>query len=241
MPVQIVIGQAAQIAPEQERGLAIRALNRQALSSSAVTLQIVLRDMSRMSPVVAIRSAPERSFIHVNRLPGTATAARQAASRAARSGEILPIRRGLYYRGVKTRYGMTRPRVDEVAWEVLGEIGSGPTGYSAAREWGVTTQIPASFHVATLWPTDPIVGVTQHSRRNRERATLTPKEIALLELLRAPDVYIEAGWGALVERVRDAFDQSKVREGVLRVAVAGERNVATRESFDRLVADLTAK
>ncbi len=105
---------------------------------------------------------------------------------------------------------MTHPRVDEVAWEVLGEIGSGPTGYSAAREWGVTTQIPALFHVATLWPTDPIVGVTQHSRRNRERATLTPKEIALLELLRAPDVCIEAGWGALVERVRDAFDQSKV-------------------------------
>ncbi|KAA9087218.1 hypothetical protein [Microbacterium radiodurans] len=142
---------------------------------------------------------------------------------------------------MKTRYGMTRPRVDDVAWEVLGETGSGPAGYSAAREWGVTTQIPASFHVATLWPTDPIVGLTQHSRRNRERATLTPKEIALLELLRAPDVYIEAGWGALVERVWDALDQSKVREGVLHVAVAGERNVATRESFDRLVADLTAK
>ncbi|MEA5053254.1 MAG: hypothetical protein VB093_07415, partial [Propionicimonas sp.] len=78
---------------------------------------------------------------------------------------------------------MTRPGVDEVAWEVLGETGSGPAGYSAAREWGVTTQVPASFHVATLWLTDPIAGVTQHSRRNKERAMLNPKEIALLELL----------------------------------------------------------
>ena len=191
-----------------------------------------------MSPSVAIRSAPERSFVRVNRLPGTATAARQAASRAARSGEILFIRRGLYYRGVKTRYGMTRPRVDEIAWEVLGETGSGPAGYSAAREWGVTTQIPVSFHVATFWPTDPIAGMAQRSRRNKERATLNPKEIALLELLRASDVYVEAGWGALVERVRDALAQSDVREAALRNAVAGERNVTARESFDNLVIDL---
>lgn len=197
--------------------------------------------MSMSSPAAAIRSAPERSFVHVNRLPGTPAAARQAASRAVRSGEILPVRRGLYYRGAKTRYGMTRPRVDEIAWEVLGETGSGSAGYSAAREWGVTTQIPASFHVATLWPTGPIVGVTQHSRRNTERATLNPKEIALLELLRAPDVYIEPGWGALIERVLEALDQRKVREAVLHVAAAGERNVATRERFDRLVADLVAK
>lgn len=196
--------------------------------------------MSVLSPSAAIRSAPERSFVHVNRLPGTAAAARQAASRAARSGELLPVRRGLYYRGAKTRYGMTRPRVEEVAREVLGEAGSGPAGYSAAREWGVTTQVPSSFHVATLWTTDPIPGVTQHARRNKERAKLNAKEIALLELMRAPDVYIEAGWNALVAGVQDALAKKEVREESLRTAVAGERNTAVRESFDRLVADLAA-
>jgi hypothetical protein len=196
--------------------------------------------MSVLSPSAVIRSAPERSFVHVSRLPGTAAAARQAASRAARSGELLPVRRGLYYRGAKTRYGMTRPRVEEVAREVLGEGGSGPAGYSAAREWGVTTQIPSSFHVATLWATDPIAGVTQHARRNKERAKLNAKEIALLELLRAPDVYIEAGWNALVMRVRGALAKEEVREESLRAAVAGERNTTVRESFDRLVADLAA-
>ncbi|KAF5281057.1 hypothetical protein FQR65_LT14873 [Abscondita terminalis] len=180
--------------------------------------------MSVMSPSAVIRSTPERSFVRVNQLPGTTTAARQAASRAARSGELIPIRRGLYYRGVQTRYGMTRPRVEEIAREVLGEMGSGPAGYSAAREWGVTTQVPASFHVATLWVADPIEGVTQHARRNRERVKLNTKEIALIELLRAPEVYVEAGWDALVQHVRKAFARGDAREDALCAAVAGERN-----------------
>lgn len=194
-----------------------------------------------MSPSAVIRSAPERSFLHVSKLPGTPVAARQAASRAARNGELFPVRRGLYYRGAKTRYGMTRPRVEDVAREVLGEVGTGPAGYSAAREWGVTTQVPSSFHVATLWPTDPIPGVTQHARRNKERAKLNAKEIALLELLRAVDVYVEAGWDTLVERVWRALAKKEVREDTLRAAVAGERNTAVRKSFAALTADLVAR
>lgn len=194
--------------------------------------------MSIISPATAIRSIPTRSFVHVNRLPGTATAARQAASRAARSGELMPVRRGLYYRGTKTRYGMTRPRIEEIVREVLGSAGNGPAGYSAAREWGVTTQVPSSFHVAALWTSDPIEGVTQHARSNRERASLNATEIALLELMRAPEVYIEVGWNTLVSKVRDALADGEVNEGRLRVAVAGERSVSVRENFDRLVSDL---
>ena len=178
--------------------------------------------------------------MHVNRLPGTATAARQAASRAAKIGELVPVRRGLYYRGAKTRYGMTRPRVEEIVREILGEAGNGPAGSSAAREWGVTTQVPPAFHIAALWATVPIEGVTQHARRNRERASLNAKEIALLELMRAPEVYVEAGWTALVRKVHDVLASGEAVEGRLRVAVTGERNVVVRKNFDRLVSDLAA-
>ncbi|HEY5222213.1 MAG TPA: hypothetical protein VIJ18_04060 [Microbacteriaceae bacterium] len=150
----------------------------------------------------------------------------------------MPVRRGLYYRGTKTRYGMTRPRIEEIVREVLGSAGNGPAGYSAAREWGVTTQVPSSFHVAALWTSDPIEGVTQHARSNRERASLNATEIALLELMRAPEVYIEVGWNTLVSKVRDALADGEVNEGRLRVAVAGERSVSVRENFDRLVSDL---
>lgn len=205
-----------------------------------VTFPVNLRDMSVISPATAIRNAPARSFVHVNRLPGTATAARQAASRAARSGELMPVRRGLYYRGAKTRYGMTRPRIEEIVREVLGAAGNGPAGYSAAREWGVTTQVPSSFHVAALWTADPIEGVTQHSRGNRERISLNSKEIALLELLRAPEVYVETGWNTLARKVRDAFAGGEVVADRLRVAVASERNVTVRENFDRLLTDAAA-
>ena len=152
----------------------------------------------------------------------------------------MPVRRGLSYRGAKTRYGMTRPRVEEIVREILGEAGNGPAGSSAAREWGVTTQVPPAFHIAVRWPTAPIEGVTQHARHNRERASLNAKEIALLELMRAPEVYVEAGWSALVRKVRDAFASGGAVEGRLRVAVTGERNVVVRKNFDRLVSDLAA-
>lgn len=74
-----------------------------------------------------------------------------------------------------------------------------------------------------------------------ERAGLNAREIGLLELLRAPDVFVEAGWEVLVRRVHDALAKEDVRVGALRAAVAGERNTAVRENFDRLVADLAAR
>ncbi len=194
-----------------------------------------------MKATDVIRHAPEGTFVHVNRLPGSVEAARQAASRAARKGELLPVRRGVYYRGAKTRYGMAPPQLEEVAKEVLGEMGVGPAGYSAAREWGLTTQMPAAFHVATLWPTDPIDGIVQHSRKNRERALLNAKEIALLELLRAPEVYVEAGWSPLVRKVREALDRGHIREGSLGSAVAAERNRVVRGNYARLISDLGAR
>ena len=190
--------------------------------------------MKTLSPASAIRAMPEKSFVHVDRLPGSAAAARKAASRAAADGELVAIRRGLYYRGKRTRYGMTTPRVEDVARAVLGTRGVGPAGYSAARSWGVTTQIPPVWHVATLRPVEMIEGVKQHARRNLARADLNEKEIALLELLRAPEVYIEAGWADFVTKVREAVRAGKVREGALRRAVTSEHNAAVRTNFERL-------
>lgn len=196
--------------------------------------------MSQLTAASKIRNTPARSFVHASQLPGTPTAARQAASRAARSGDLIQIRRGLYYRGVNTRFGMTKPTVEEIAKEVLGTKGIGPAGYSAAREWGVSTQIPACFQVATLWTADPIAGITQHARRNKERLSLNFKEIALIELMRAPEVFVEAGWGVLVSKVRDSLALGEIVEKRLRVGVAGERGVAVRANFERLLSDLAS-
>jgi hypothetical protein len=192
--------------------------------------------MAMVSPAAAIRESPEKSFVHVDRLPGSPTAARKAASRAVGEGLLLPVRRGLYYRGRRTRYGLTAPRADQVARAVLGTRGIGPAGYSAARAWGVTTQVPPVWHVATLRTVDPIDGVKQHERKNLARMDLNEAEIALLELLRAPEIYVEAGWDTLVRKVRVATRAGEIRGDLLRAAVPGEHNRAVRENFARLEA-----
>jgi hypothetical protein len=189
-----------------------------------------------LSPAAAIRATPEKSFVRVDRLPGSSTAARKAASRAVKDGLLVPVRRGLYYRGRRTRYGVATPRADEIARAVLGVRGIGPAGYSAARAWGVTTQVPPVWHVATLRTVDPIDGVAQHERKNLARADLNEKEIALLELLRSPEVYVEAGWGALTAKVRAAVRAGEIRTDRLREAVPGEYNRAVRDNFARLEA-----
>jgi hypothetical protein len=193
-----------------------------------------------LSPAAVIRETPEKSFVHVDRLPGSSTAARKAASRAVKDGLLLPVRRGLYYRGRRTRYGVTAPRADEIARAVLGKRGIGPAGYSAARAWGVTTQIPPVWHVAALRTVDPIDGVAQHDRKNLARVDLNEKEIALLELLRSPEIYVEAGWGALVEKVRAALRAGEVSAERLREAVPGEHNRAVRDNFARLESSVLA-
>jgi hypothetical protein len=93
------------------------------------------------------------------------------------------------------------------------------------------------WHVATLRTVDPIDGVKQHDRRNLARMDLNEKEIALLELLRAPEVYVEAGWDELVREVRDAVEGREVRVEVMRAVVPGEYNRAVRDNFVRLESD----
>lgn len=194
--------------------------------------------MTTLTPAAAIRNAPERSFVRVTDLPGTATAKRQALSRAARDGELVAVRRGLYYRGVRTAYGMTTPSTAEIVREVLGSVGVGPAGYSAAREWGVTTQVPPFVHVATLRKVDAIGGVKQTLRRNVARAELNAKEIALLELLRAPEVYVEAGWSVLAANVQRAAAAGEIRVGRVREVARSEFDVAVRENVARLMGDV---
>ena len=178
--------------------------------------------------VKMLSGVPEGSFVRSSFLPGSPAAARKALSRAAGEGTLLFIRPGLYYRGAMTRYGMATPSIQEVVTAVFGREGVGPAGFSAARAWGVTTQVPATFHVATLKPVAAIAGVRQVSRRNLARMRLNQKEIALLELLRAPEVYVEGGWASLVAAVSDAQRAGLVNwENLLEVG-ATEPNVKAK-------------
>lgn len=181
-----------------------------------------------------VRATPARSFVRAEKLPGSPTAVRKALSRAVKAGELVRMRPGVYYKGVPTRYGMTTPPETDVANFVLGERGVGPAGYSAARAWGVTTQVPAVVELATLGSRRKLKHTKLLTRSNLARVDLNAKEIALLELLREPHIYVEAGWDALVEQVREAVADGSIRPVLLRTAVPGESSRAVRDWFAEL-------
>ncbi|MDO8384673.1 MAG: hypothetical protein Q7T17_17070 [Microbacterium sp.] len=194
---------------------------------------------NNVSPAAAIRAVPARSFVRVESIPGTSTTIRKALSRAAKDGVVVRVAPGVYYKGVPTKYGMTRPADGEALKVMLGERGVGPAGYSAARAWGVTTQIPAVTELATLGARKKLKNVKLITRSNLGRADLNEMEIALLELLRDPATLVESGWDSLIERVKKAADDGRIRPRALRAALPGESSPAVRDNFAKLGPDLS--
>lgn len=193
---------------------------------------------AEITPGKAIARTPRGSFVRVCDLPGTVTAKNSAVSRAHKAGDLIAIRKGLYFKGTKTRYGMTRPSAEEIAAEVLGKTGVGPTGYSAARALGLTTQIPRepTLTVAGPVPTS-LHGVKIARRNNMNRRKLRYTEIALLELLRGDwETTVDEGWPALVSTYLAGTKSRTLRPRALREVIATERSPRARKNFERLTA-----
>lgn len=191
------------------------------------------------TPGKALAAIPAGSFVRVSDLPGSPTARSCAVSRASRAGTLLPIRNGLYFKGVQTRYGMTRPSSEDIARQVLGATGVGPTGVSAARALGLTTQVPArpSLTIAGTVPTS-VPGVHVSKRNNMGRRNLRYAEIALIELLRGDwERTVDGGWPALVSAVAAAARRGDIDIAAVGEAISGERSPAARDNYARLVSE----
>lgn len=192
----------------------------------------------------ALETVPVGGFVHTNRLPGTAAAASSAVKRAHQRGDLVRIRKGLYFKGAKTRYGMTEPAAESVAAEILGGPGTGPTGFSAARAFGLTTQVPAKpTMVVTITGAVPasVPGIKVSRRNNVKRLTLTALEIATVELLRGDwETTVDEGWTALVAAVGKAIAVGRLRWRMITAAAVGERSPALRHNLMRMSADLQA-
>jgi hypothetical protein len=152
------------------------------------------------------------TFLRRHDFPGSDRGVESALSRLASEGELIRARKGLYWRGSRTRFGMTRPSPLEVALAVAGP-GSGPTGVAAANALGLSTQVPATVEVAAPGraPEGP------YARRAR---ALRPIEVAALEILRDPDS-AEVSWPAASRRITELMATGRVRrETVLSEALA---------------------
>jgi hypothetical protein len=195
----------------------------------------------KLTPGMEIKALPRKSFVTARELKsGTDLAKRSALTHAVKAGALIRLRAGLYYKGEPTRFGMTRPSSAEIARVMFRSGGAGPSGYSAARHLGLTTQVPTQMHIATVDGAHEVVpaGVRLHSRNNALRRDLNETEIALLEVLRDPMNLVERGWESLIEVVKDRVDTGDIRLDRVRDAARWERSRSTHEYSKRLWSDL---
>jgi hypothetical protein len=162
--------------------------------------------MSEVSSAERVRRKAEAAkpgtFIWVSEVPGSRSAIETAFSRLASEGKLVRVRRGLYWKGVESRFGTGRPNPVDVALK-LAPKGVGPSGWTASHALGLSTQLPARAELAITGkrPAAP-AGVSFHSRSNLERLNLRYYEIALLEVLREWPHRTEADWPTLLDSVR---------------------------------------
>ncbi len=179
--------------------------------------------------------APLRAFIAVGDMPGSRRAVECALSRLAADGGVIRVRKGLYWKGPKTRFGMASPRAADVALEVAGR-GAGLAELSAAHLLGLTTQVPSVAVVAVPGraPT-PAEGARFVSRSIERRiAGLSPVEVAILEVLRSGPACIEKPWNELASTIARLAAAGEVRLNTIASSVACEHHVATRERWAEL-------
>ncbi|MGH9187895.1 MAG: hypothetical protein ACRD0U_19130 [Acidimicrobiales bacterium] len=182
-----------------------------------------------------VESRPVRGFISTSAIHGGRRAVECEMSRLAAEGAVVRVRKGLYWKGPKTRLGMPLPRPGEVALEIAG-VGSGPAEISAAHSLGLTTQVPAVEVIAVPGrPPAPVRGARFVSRSVERRFLgLRPREVALLEVLRAGPPVIEGPWTEVAKVARRLARAGKIRPDVIDGQVHEERHVATRERWAQL-------
>lgn len=112
-------------------------------------------------------------------------------------GELRHIRKGLYWRGIKTPLGMAPPTSDALASQLAEGKGIGPAGLSAANALRLSTQIPrrAEYAVVDRPPTgdNSLRFVDRSARRARATSGLSSLDVAALEVLDGWDRVIETG------------------------------------------------
>lgn len=186
-----------------------------------------------------VDSTPSRGFLAVRDVPGSRRAVETAFSRMAAEGLLVHVRRGLYWKGPRTRFGMPLPRTSELSLALAGP-GGGPAGVTAARALGLTTQVPAIdfYAVPGRIPTPP-PGVKFVSRSIERRIhELTAMEVALLEVLRDWPGTVEGTWADLVSVARRLADAGEVRIVDLDGHIESEAHRGLRLRWSTLAEDL---
>lgn len=207
------------------------------LQSDRITVQYPVMKGSIYSVVDEyVEELSPRSFVTAGDITRPRGAVDTALSRQCAAGELLRVRKGLYWKGVVTRLGMTRPRAEEVAIRVGGP-GSGPSGVAAAHWLGLTSQVPATFTTAVPIRAPQSWGSVRFTERalGRRFRDLRPIEIAIVEVLRAGPSVVESDWTDLATVALDLVDSGDLRPSLIDEQIREEHHIATRERWSELV------
>lgn len=171
---------------------------------------------------------------------GDAATVKSALLRLVAEGQLERVRRGVYWRGRRTRFGMTVPSPVAAAREVLGEHEAvGAAEWYAANLLGLSTQVAPVPVVAVSRraPTglDGVRLVDRSGRTGRREARLTADEVTLLEALEGWDRYVEADAATAAARLLAALSGEGVRAERL-VAASRTEPAKVRERLRWLLA-----
>lgn len=179
--------------------------------------------------------APDRSFFTVADLAWPCRAVECELSRIAGRGEIVRVRKGLYWKGPMTRVGMPLPRPLDVGLTVAG-AGAGPAGLSAVCSLGLTTQVPATETVAVAGRVPaPVSGVRFVCRSIERRINgLCPSEVAVIEVLRDGPQFVEAPWAEVGDAIDELGSREMIRPQIIALELLAEHHPAARQRWAEL-------
>ncbi len=155
-------------------------------------------------------------FWRVEHFDGASHAVVLELRRLVDAGELERVRRGVYWRGRKTRFGSSLPRALDVLREVVGDREAvGATGWYAANLLGLSTQVaPQPALSVTRRPPSGLRGiriVDRTSRTGRRDARLSGLEATLLEALEGWERYVELKRPAALQRFVEILRDPEVR------------------------------
>jgi Family of unknown function (DUF6088) len=164
-------------------------------------------------------------FWHVEDFDGDPHPVVLELRRLVEAGELERVRRGVYWRGRKTRFGMAVPPAVEAVREIVGDGEAvGAAGWYATNVLGLSTQVsPTPVVAVTQRPPTGLRGVrliNRASRVGRRRAKLNEIEVTLLEALEGWERHVEVDRSEALDRFAKLLERDDVR--VERLARAAE-------------------
>lgn len=177
-----------------------------------------MKKTAEESTAASVRDRVFRSkdrFLRVEDFEGESHAVVMELRRLVEAGELERVRRGVYWRGRKTRFGTSVPQAVDALREVVDDREAvGAAGWYAANQLGLSTQVaPQPVVSVTRRPPSGLRGiriVNRTSKTGRRDARLNSLEVTLLEALEGWDRYVELKRPVALKRFVDHLRSPEV-------------------------------